>query len=124
MSFFDRSELPQGPLVGGFAGGGFTVDGAVYRSLLLTPLRADEWDAPPLAELRTDHLEAAIGIEPAPEFLLLGTGPGLTFPPRPLVRALEARGIGLDAMDRRAAARTWGLLRSEGRWIAAALMPL
>jgi uncharacterized protein len=27
-------------------------------------------------------------------------------------------------MDRRAAARTWGVLRAEERWIAAALMPL
>jgi uncharacterized protein len=27
-------------------------------------------------------------------------------------------------MDSRAAARTWGLLRGEERWIAAALMPL
>ena len=50
--------------------------------------------------------------------------PRLAFPPRALREALEARGIGLEAMDSRAAARTWGLLRGEERWIAAALMPL
>jgi uncharacterized protein len=27
-------------------------------------------------------------------------------------------------MDSRAAARTWGMLRGEERWIAAALMPI
>ena len=48
----------------------------------------------------------------------------MAFPPRAFVAALEARGIGVEAMDSRAAARTWGLLRGEGRWIAAALMPL
>ena len=48
----------------------------------------------------------------------------MAFPPRSLVDALEARGIGLEAMDSRAAARTWGMLRGEGRRIAAALMPL
>jgi uncharacterized protein len=58
------------------------------------------------------------------EFILLGTGPSLVFPPRALVRALEERGVGVEAMDSRAAARTWGVLRAEERWIAAALMPL
>ena len=124
MAFFDRSESPDGPLVTGFSGGGFRVDGGVYRALLLTPLKAEEWDAPALAALTAEHFEAVLAIDPVPEFLLLGTGPGLSFPPRPLVRALEARGIGVEAMDSRAAARTWGLLRSEGRWISAALMPL
>jgi uncharacterized protein len=35
-----------------------------------------------------------------------------------------ALGIGMAALDSRAAARAWGVLRGEGRWIAAALMPL
>ena len=61
---------------------------------------------------------------PAPEFILLGTGDTLAFPPRAFGAALEAKGIGVEAMDSRAAARTWGLLRGEGRWIAAALLPL
>jgi uncharacterized protein len=56
--------------------------------------------------------------------VLLGTGPTMAFPPRALVRALDERGIGIEAMDSRAGARTWGVLRAEGRWIAAALMPL
>ena len=46
----------------------------------------------------------------------------MAFPPRALRRARSRRrGIGVEAMDSRAAARTWGLLRGEGRWIAAAL---
>ena len=65
-----------------------------------------------------------LALDPAPEFVLLGTGANLTFPPRAFVAALEARGIGVEAMDSRAAARTWGVLRAEGRWIAAALMAL
>jgi uncharacterized protein len=48
----------------------------------------------------------------------------MAFPPRALIQALEERGIGVEAMDSRAAARTWGMLRGEDRWIAAALMPL
>ena len=121
---FERDPNAAGPLVQGFAAGGFVVDGGVYPGLLLTPKRADLWSPPPLAQLGTEDLEPLLALEPAPEFLLLGTGAAMAFPPRPLVKALEARGVGIEAMDSRAAARTWGMLRSEGRWIAAGLMPL
>ena len=121
---FDRDPAAAGPIVRGFSGGGFSVDGGVYRALLLTPEFAREWHPPALADLDLDHFAELLALDPAPEFLILGTGPAMAFPPRPLVRALEEKGIGLEAMDSRAAARTWGMLRAEERWIAAAIMPL
>jgi uncharacterized protein len=124
MPRWDRDSRAAGPVVQGFSGRGFSVDGGIYLGLLLTPERADGWDAPALAELSAEHLAPLLALEPAPEFILLGTGANMAFPPRSLVRELEARGIGVEAMDSRAAARTWGVLRSEERWIAAALMPL
>jgi uncharacterized protein len=124
MARFDRDPAAQGPVVKGFSGGGFVVDEGVYRALLLTPLRADEWAAPALADLAAGDLEPLLALSPAPEFLVLGTGRRLSHPPRALREALEERGVGLEVMDSRAAARTWGLLRGEERWIAAALMPL
>ena len=65
-----------------------------------------------------------VSISPAPEFLLLGTGAALVRPPLAFIAALEARGFGVEAMDSRAAARAWGVLRSEGRRIVGALYPL
>ena len=124
MARLDRDSAPEGPVVRGFEAGGFVVDERVYRTLQLTPLSAAEWSPPPVAELAVEHLEPLLALDPAPEFLLLGTGARLTHPPRALREALELRGIGLEVMDSRAAARTWGLLRGEERWIAAALMPL
>jgi uncharacterized protein len=121
----EREPGIEGPLVQGFSAGGFSVDGIVYPAVLLTPERATRWDAPALADIDVEHLIVPLlTIVPIPEFLLLGTGPALVFPPRGFVRALEERGVGLEVMNSRAAARTWGLLRGEGRWIAAALMPL
>ncbi len=114
----------MGPVVRGFTATGFSVDGQTYKALLLTPERAAEWAPPPLAELTAESLEPLLSLNPPPEFLLLGTGPFLVFPPRALVASLEARGIGVEAMDSRAAARTWGLLRAEGRRIVAAILPL
>ncbi len=121
---WDRDAAASGPLVSGFSGGGFVVDGGVYPGLLLTPVSAAQWDPPPLAELGQDALTPLLDLQPAPEFILLGTGAATVFPPRALVRTLEARGIGIEAMDSRAAARAWAVLRAEDRWIAAALMPL
>ena len=125
MPRLDRDPEAPGPVVAGFAAGGFTVEGSVYSALLLTPSSAQPWDAPAaVSELGAASLEALLALDPAPEFLLLGTGPTLAHPPRALREALDARGIGLEAMDSRAAARTWGVLRAEERWIVAALMPL
>jgi uncharacterized protein len=123
-SRFDREPKPDGPVIQGFSGGGFSVDGNVYRGLFLTPESAREWDAPALEDMLVGHIEPLIALDPAPEFVLLGTGAKLRFPARSLIQALEDRGIGLEVMDSRAAARTWGLLRGEERWIAAALMPI
>lgn len=121
---FESVKPAAGPRVQGFSGRDFVVDGRTYPSLLLTPEAALDWDAPALADLAPGHVEPALALDPSPEFLLLGTGAFMAFPPRAFTAALEARGIGVEAMDSRAAARCWGLLRGEGRWIAAALMPL
>lgn len=117
----DRAD---GPVVSGLSDAGFRVDDNVYAALVITPLRADGWSPPPLDLLDLAALQPAIGIDPQPEFLLLGTGATLVRPPVALVRELESRGIGVEAMDSRAAARAWGVLRGEGRWIAGAFYPI
>lgn len=122
MPKFERDPAASGPVVTGFASGGFVVEGGVYLGLLLTPTSARDWAPPPLDSLTIADLEPVLAEKP--EFLLLGTGAGMGFPPRALVRELDARGIGIEAMDSKAAARTWGMLRGEDRWIAAAIMPL
>ena len=120
----ERTPAAPGPRVQGFAGRGFRADGMTYEALLLTPEAAQAWTARALEALTEVDLAPLLAVRPAPEFILLGTGPVLQRPPPALVAALEAQGIGVEAMDSRAAARTWGLLRGEGRWIAAALLPL
>lgn len=108
-----------GPVVTGFAGPGFRIDGvATTGGALLAP----EWWRPTEAvALDLDLLAPLIALRP--EFLLIGTGAALVRPAPALAAAIEAEGIGIEAMDSRAAARAWGVLRGEGRWIAAALLP-
>lgn len=126
MAKLDPTAGPgAGPVVSGFSGSGFRVGAQVFaHGLLLTPDAAIDWRAPPLPALGEADLAPLLALDPPPEFLLLGTGPALARPAAALAAAIEARGIGVEAMDSRAAARAWGLLRSEGRRIAAALLPL
>lgn len=120
----DKGQQTDGPIISAFSSGGFKVDDGVYRALLISPVRADGWAPPLLAALRADDVAPLLALDPFPEFLLLGTGPTLVRPPLAFVRAIEARGLGIEAMDSRAAARAWAVLRGEGRWIAGALYPL
>ncbi len=114
----------EGPVISGFSGRGFRVDENVYEGLLITPERADGWSPPPIAELGEADLAPLWVLNPQPEFLLLGTGVTLVRPPVAFIKALGERGIGVEVMDSRAAARAWGVLRAELRWVAGALYPL
>ena len=114
----------EGPVISGFSGRGFRVDGGVYEGLLISPERADGWAPPELVALGEDDLAPLLALDPEPQFIVLGTGSAMVRPPAALIAALSARGVGVDFMDSRAAARLWGVLRAEGRWIAAALYPL
>ena len=57
-----------------------------------------------------------------PEIVILGTGWKTQRPPRDLVFALARRGVGFESMDTPAACRTFNILLSEGRDVAAVLI--
>lgn len=123
---FLRDGPVAGPIIKGFSGTGFRVGDTVFpNGVLLDPEHAADWPAPGSVDALTPTMiEGLLALDPLPEFLLLGTGAALKQPPRAFVAAVEARGIGVEAMDSRAAARAWGVLRQEERWIVAALLPL
>lgn len=120
----DRTEKTDGPIIAAVGPNGFRIDDGYYPALLISPVRADAWAPPPIGALTAEDIAPLLALDPAPEFLLVGTGASLVRPPPAFVRAVEARGFGIEAMDSRAAARAWAVLRGEGRWIAGALYPL
>ena len=122
------TERGAGPIVTGFSAGGFKVEAGsfkgVYRALTISPEAVAEWTPPPIETLDAAALGGVLATEPRAEFLLLGTGATLQRPPPAFTRELEAQGIGVEAMDSRAAARAWAVLRGEGRWVIGAFYPL
>lgn len=113
-------EMREAPvMIEGFRGDGFLLGGEYYAPpLLLTP---DPVSLPPVAldEITAETLD---GISPDIEIILLGTGTSFLRAPASAREAAHARGLRMDAMDSRAAARTFNLLWAEGRQVAALLL--
>ncbi len=93
------------------------------RSFLLLPDRLiEEWPPERFEELREEHLALLLDLNP--EVALIGTGAAFRFPDPAVTAPLHAAGIGVEVMDTAAACRTFNILASEGRRVAAALLML
>jgi len=98
-----------------------TINGTPYaQTIAITPEAVfDDWQAKPVADLADSDFGTLLA--QSPEIVLLGTGSNNVFPPRELMFAFARRGIGLECMDTAAAARTFNVLATEGRQVAAVL---
>jgi uncharacterized protein len=79
----------------------------------------DSWPEKSVEDLIEGDFEALF--EAQPEVIVLGTGDSGVFAPRDLMFAMARRGVGFEVMDTKAAARTFNVLASEGRQVAAVL---
>lgn len=71
------------------------------------------WPPRSLADIDVAAIEALLALGPA--LILLGTGARLRFPAAAALAAALTRGVGIEVMDNRAAARTYNVLLAEGR---------
>ena len=78
------------------------------------------WRPMTASELTAADLEPLLGL--APEVVLLGTGARQQFPDAQVLRILHAQRIGVEVMATAAACRTYNVLVTEGRSVAAALI--
>ncbi len=71
-----------------------------------------------------DDLQTVLDMQPHIDFILLGTGADMSPVPAAFRRALDEAGIGIEPMASPTACRTYNVLVSEGRRVAAVLLPL
>ncbi len=90
------------------------------HSVVVLPDSLHPWQPTSLADLQAAH--CLMIIELRPEFVLLGTGARHEFPPTALLAPFYARNIGVEIMSTAAACRTYTLLASDGRRVAAAML--
>ncbi len=112
-------------LVTAYGNGGFRINNQAFKgSVLVFPDRAIEWPIASMDELTADSLSQVAEATPPVEVLLVGCGASLAFI-RPEIREpLREAGIVIDGMDTGAACRTYNVLLSEERRIAAALIAI
>lgn len=98
------------------------VNATEWSCSVLVPARGDPqpWPVPRLESLTAAHFEQLLALDP--ELVIFGSGARLRFVAPALQRALIERGIGIETMDTVAACRTFNVLASEGRAVAAALL--
>jgi uncharacterized protein len=123
----DNSSDPNGgyQVIEGYGPGRFRITGDVFeQSVLVLPERTLPWSVNSFAELSPDSFDAVRAHAQDIEILLLGCGERMELVPQSLRKPLRADGVVIEPMDTGAAARTFNLLLSEDRKVAAALIAL
>jgi len=93
----------------------------ITHSLIVTPNQLIEpWPPQCLAELNATHFLPLLDLHPT--IVLLGTGTHFSLLNPALLADFYDKKIGIEVMDTAAACRTYTLLMSEGRKVAAALL--
>lgn len=91
-------------------------------SFLLGPQTlVTDWEPQTIQELTASDLEQLFAIQA--EVIIIGSGIKQQFPPAETWRALVQNGTGFEVMTTEAACRTYNVLLSEARRIAAAFFP-
>ena len=117
---------PEGrQIVQRYGDGGFTVSGVALRGpILILPDRTLPWTATRPDEVSATGLAALRSAEPPIELLIVGMGAAFMLVPPALRLELKGWGIAAEAMATPAACRTYNVLATEGRRVAAALIPV
>ena len=103
--------------------GGFTIAGVRHEgSVLVLPERTLPWSVRELDAVTVESLGPITAAAERVDILVLGCGAVFGQPTAELRAALRAQGIVTEAMDTRAACRTFNVLLAEDRRVAAALI--
>ncbi|PHY00363.1 MAG: hypothetical protein CK529_05150 [Rhodospirillaceae bacterium] len=123
-----RSPLPavaDRPKIQKYGAGRFTISGQVYTSgVFVLPHQALSWPATDLASLSDEAIDLLLAHTSEIDVCLLGCGPKTLPIPATLRTRFKAAGFRADVMDTGSACRTYNVLMSEGRAVAAALIAI
>lgn len=104
--------------VQGYGPGFFRIGGHLFRGpVLVTPWGARDWAG-------LEDSQTPCRLSDRIDVLLVGMGGDIAHLPPGFRSEIEAAGVGIEAMSSPAACRTYNVLLSEGRRVAAALLPV
>ncbi len=103
---------------------GFRIGGQVYKGpVLVLPEQVIAWSVGEFSAICAADFAPLLEGEPKIEVVLFGTGATGLLVPSQLKRDLKTQGLAMDGMDTGAACRTYNVMLSEERRVAAALLP-
>ena len=115
---FDEIEFPSAPPVDGYGPGFFRIGGRIVNGpVAILPGGVREWRDP-------DDSSAFLAARDPVDLVLIGTGHEFANASEAFALPLESAGIAVESMATPTACRTYNVLISEGRSVAAALMPV
>lgn len=104
--------------IDGYGPGFFRVGGTVHKgTIVVTPQGVKPWGG------FTDT-QSLLDLAETVDVVFVGTGSDITHLPSKFQNILDKAGIGIESMSSPAACRTYNVLLSEGRRVAAALLPV
>jgi uncharacterized protein len=114
-------DKSSGNLIRGCADGQIMIGTEVIRSPVIVTIDRiiADWTPPAVENLALADFKSILDLEP--DVILLGTGERQRFPSITLITAILRLGVGLEIMNTAAACRTYNVLASEYRRVAAAL---
>ncbi|QCI97971.1 Mth938-like domain-containing protein [Agrobacterium larrymoorei] len=117
------AHFPGRAPIDAYGNGGFRFADMSHRgSLLCLPSGIHGWDATQDAKLTVEDFAKVLEQAADIEFLLIGMGDSMRVVPKELKAALKDAGISVDPMSTGAAVRTYNIMLSESRAVAAALI--
>jgi uncharacterized protein len=126
MTFLEpAAAAPSWLLVDSYLPGGFRIGGVVRAGpVIVWPNGVTPWAPADDRAFEAADFDAVAAIRPAIDVLIVGCGRRTRLLPSAIRVHLKASGIGVDAMATDAACRTYNVLVTEMRRVAAALLPL
>ncbi len=112
-------------LIEAYGDNGFRLsDGRFEGSILILPTGAQLFKADEPSDIKADLFDPIFAQQNSIEIVLLGTGAKQQFPSGELRKLFIEKNIALEVMDTGAACRTFNVLVSEDRRVAAALISI
>lgn len=116
-----EQRAPQLNTVTGYGPGYIEINGARHTgSLILGATSVQPWAVGGFERLRAEDFDPVLTLEP--EVVLLGTGASHRLVHPQLSASLARIGVALEAMDTKAACRTYNILAADGRRVAGAFL--
>lgn len=117
------AHFPGRPPIDAYGNGGFRFADMSHRgSILCLPSGVHGWEVTEDQPLDLELFSRVLAEAKDIEVLLLGTGPSIRPLPAELKQALREANISSDPMSTGAAVRTYNVMLSESRTVAAALI--